>query len=132
MSASRRLLAVAGLLVTFVAGAFVGFAADRILLHRSLGHHPSPRMIEFLVERLDRRLDLTPQQRVEVKRIIEDRHRRIDAAWVGMRSNVHKEIEGGNADIERILTPEQRKKFDQIKMRLIPRRDGRGIRFHHE
>ncbi len=130
-SSSTIVLAVVALLVTFLAGVLTGFAGSRFLFWKRPARVPS-RAAEFLMKRLDRRLDLTPQQEIQVTRILERHHERIAAVWNGVRPQVRKEIEETNAEIERVLTPEQRAKFGQIKMRLMPRHDRPGIRFRHD
>lgn len=67
-----------------------------------------------VVDRLDHELHFTPQQKVLVQQII-DRHRgRIDAV-IGQ---VRQEIDASNAEIDKVLTPEQRAKFAKIRMRM--------------
>jgi Spy/CpxP family protein refolding chaperone len=75
----------------------------------------------MFVEHLSRKLDLTQQQRTEVEKILERRRARVEA----IRANAHKEIDETNAEIEKVLTPEQRKKFDELKMKMA----GRGEHF---
>jgi len=127
---STTLVAVGILLLTFVVGLVLGVVGDRLLLW---ARPPvSPHSAEFITRRLDRRLHFTPQQRQQVERIIAQRQTRIGQIWASVRPQVRQEIDQTNAEIERILTPEQRTEFAKIKMRMMPRRDGRGIRFRHD
>ena len=124
-------LVAAGILVlTFVAGFVLGVVSDRIVLW----FHPRPPhpSASFFVDRLDHRLHLTPQQRKEVERIIAQRQDRIRYIWESVRPQVRQEINQTNAEIERVLTPEQRVEFEKVRMRLMPRHDGRGMRFRHD
>lgn len=75
-------------------------------------------MAQFLVKRLDHRLDLSPQQEAEIEKILERGQQRISAVWGEARPRVRQEIERTNAEIERLLTPEQRVEFQKIKMRI--------------
>jgi len=127
---STTVLAAVALLVTFAAGLLVGIAGDRYLLWKR--PVPPPRGAAFLMQRLDRRLDLTPQQEVQITQILDKHQQRMRAVWTNVHPQLRREVEETNAEIERILTPEQREKFAKIKMRLTPRPDRRGIRFRHD
>lgn len=119
MSAPKTtLVAILVLAVTFTAGAAVGVFAAHFAHIR--GEHMPP--VFPMVNRLDRRLDLTDQQRAQVEQIIRRRHTAIMAS-------VHAEIEQANAEITRILTPEQRKKFERIKLHFGGRH-GRSVPRH--
>jgi Spy/CpxP family protein refolding chaperone len=61
----------------------------------------------MMVDRLDRHLDLTDAQRAKIEQIIEQHHR-----------SIGKEIETANAEIDLVLTPEQRQKFAKMRMHL--------------
>jgi hypothetical protein len=118
------------LVVTFATGVVLGVvAAHVILLH---GGPPGPRSAAFLVKRLDRRLDLTPQQEAEVTRIIQRGHTRISAVWSNVHPQIRVEIDRTNDEIDRVLTPAQRAKFAEIKMKMAPRRLEPGLRFRHD
>jgi len=110
------IVAVFVLAATFLAGAVVGILGDRVL-HRRRG------IPEFathvMVNRLSRHLDLDDAQRTKVAAIIERHHTRINAFFAGMRPRVREEIEQTNREIEVVLTPEQRKKFERMKMHVM-------------
>ena len=130
MSALKTsLLAAIALVITFVVGAIVGVVADRVFIRR-VGI--PLRSSAWVVSRLDHRLHFTEQQRVQVKAIVERRQQRIADAWTNVRPTVRREIEETNIEIDRVLTPEQRIEFAKIRMRLMPRRTGDGIRFQHD
>ena len=118
-------IAAAALVVTFIAGFLVGAVADRFL-HR--GRRVPPAAPHVMINRLDRHLDLSDQQRSEIQTILERRHEKIEKVWAGIQPTVRSEIDQANAEIERLLTPEQRQKFQRLRMRLGPRmhREGRG------
>ena len=111
-------------LVTFVAGMFTGIFVD----HLTRRPHGGPRIrraaAHMMLSRLDRHLDLTDDQEKKIGEILRRRHERITELWEGVRPQVSKEIEATNAEIERLLTPEQRAKFQEMKMRLGPPHDG--------
>ena len=118
-----RTTAVVVVIVAFIAGFIVGVAGDRFYLFR---HFPPRHMSEFvahrIVDRMDRELHFTPQQKAQVQQII-DRHRvRIDALMSGVRPQVRQELDATNAEIEKILTPDQRVQFSKMRMRMGGRR----------
>ena len=132
MSSSARttILAVIALSVTLFTGIFIGVAGTHVLIHHGW-IKPSSRSATFIVKRLDRRLDLSPQQEAEIVRIVKLRHANIANVWSNVHPQVRREIELANADIEKVLTPEQRVKFAPIKMRML-RGNPRRIRFDHD
>jgi Spy/CpxP family protein refolding chaperone len=126
---STRTTAVVVVIVAFIAGLFAGAAGDRFYLFRTHRLFPGRHMMDFaahrIVDRLDRELHLTPQQKTQVQQII-DRHRvRIDAVMSGVRPQVRQELDATNAEIEKILTPDQRTQFGKMRMRM-PGRRGMG------
>ncbi|HYO75020.1 MAG TPA: hypothetical protein VE010_01050 [Thermoanaerobaculia bacterium] len=109
---------VAGLVLalTFLAGMAAGVFTSHMMILR--GGHGAERFPRAIVNRLDRRLDLTDAQRAQVEVIIRRRHARIDEMWRGVRSDVRGEIERTNEEIAKVLTPEQRVRFERMRMRL--------------
>jgi hypothetical protein len=128
-ASSTRLLAAFVVVVTFFVGAVVGaFAVHAWLLRFGLPQHSA----QFITRRLDRRLHFSNEQRAQVIEIVDRHERRIAVIWSNVRPSVHQEIESANIEIDRVLTPEQRVVFGQIRMRLMPRTGDDGIRFKHE
>lgn len=115
------IIAVFVVLAAFATGVLAGIAIDR-RLHRP----PAPAfMVDAMLHRLDRRLDLTDEQREKIEQIIERRHERMTELFAHVRPQMDAEIAATNAEIERVLTPEQREKFQKMRMRLGPRHGGR-------
>lgn len=116
-SSSSKLLAALALVITFVVGALVGIAGDRVLLMRRGGmpHYPPAQMI---VRHLDRRLHLNDSQRALITEIVQRHEQKIRGLWSGVRPAVRNEIEAANSEIDRVLTPGQRAEFAKMKMRL--------------
>lgn len=111
-------------IVAFIAGLFVGIAGDRFYFHRMF-----PGRRDFgsarIVDRLNRELHLSAQQKTEVQQII-DRHRvRIDVLMTNVRPQIRQELDATNAEIDKILTPDQRAAFAKMRMRM-PGRRGMG------
>ena len=117
-AAKTTIVAILVVVVTFTAGLAVGvFGAHIVHIRRE---HMSPVFpTRMMVNRLDRRLDLTDQQRAQVEKIIRRHHSAII-------TRVHAEIEQANAEITSVLTPEQRKKFERIKLQIDARHGRRG------
>jgi len=105
-----------------VAGAVLGVAGDRAWMHIHRQQR-APRL-DRLVEHLDRTLNLTPQQEGTVKEIVERRGVRVEAIAATMRPQMRQEIESTNAEIEKVLTPEQRLKFQTLSQRMHQRHRG--------
>ena len=125
---STRTTAVVVVIVAFIAGLIVGIAGDRLYLFRSHRIFPSRHMAEFaahrIVDRLDHELHFTPQQRAQVQQIL-DRHRaRIDKLMSGVRPQLRQEIDASNAEIDKVLTPDQRVQFSKVRMRMHSGRRG--------
>jgi len=121
-ASNARTTAIAVVIIAFIAGVFVGIAGDHLLII----HHLFPRHFGSrpIAERLDRELHLTPQQKTQVQQIL-DRHRaRIDAMMGNVRPQIRQEIDATNAEIDKILTPDQRTQFAKMKMRMPRRRGG--------
>ncbi len=112
--------------VAFIAGLMIGVVGDRIYVvrHRDrFGMRGQRFMTARIVAHLDNELHLTPPQRDAVTRILEDRRARISAIAADVRPQIRREIEIGNAEIEKLLTPEQRAHFDKMKIRMLPGHD---------
>jgi Spy/CpxP family protein refolding chaperone len=126
--APRRTLLIATVVVVlaFVAGVIVGVVGTRVWQWRGGPprlHVQGVRvMSDRMVHRLDRELDLSDEQRAQIEKILEARTMRIDGLWTNVGPQVRIEIDATNAEIERVLNPEQRAKFQKLKMRFQRRR----------
>lgn len=124
MSIERRsrvtttLLALLALLLTFAAGVVVGGVGSRMLQFRRGGPMVPEHAGRMMLNRLDRRLDLTDEQREKVGEILRRRHARINSLWTTVRPRVEEELAATNAEIAKVLTPEQRREFEEMKLRM--------------
>ncbi|MEA2164300.1 MAG: hypothetical protein QOK37_2427 [Thermoanaerobaculia bacterium] len=121
MSSKTRTAAVVVVIVAFLAGILVGVAGDHLYLIRSgrlAPRHNSRFAADRMAERLAGQLDLSAQQKTQVQQIIERHRAKIDATMNSVRPQVRQEVEATNAEIETILTPEQRTKFADLRMRI--------------
>jgi hypothetical protein len=103
------------LLLTFGAGFVGGLAVHRAFVLR---HHGMAPRTDMMLNHLDRALDLSDAQRKQIAGILSHRRERIESLWSGVRPRVRAEVEATNAEIERVLTAEQRAKFERMKMRM--------------
>ena len=118
--------------VAFVAGALIGFAGGRVYSIYRLFHRHGPEFVtRGILRHLDHELNLTPQQHDQIAAIMDRHHKRMQALAEGVRPQMHQELDNANREIEAVLTPEQRKKYDAMRMhmeRFIPghgrRREG--------
>lgn len=123
-----RVTAIVVVIVAFIAGLLVGVAGDHVyLIHnrqlnsrRAMGN-----MAKHLLDRLDRDLSLTPQQHEQVRRIIDAHHQKIESIAAATRPQIGQELSQASREIEAVLTPEQRRKFATVRMRVHG-----GPRFH--
>jgi Spy/CpxP family protein refolding chaperone len=110
--------------IAFLGGIFIGVAGDRFYLIRArefFPHHAGPFVTDHMVRHLQRELNLSPQQSEQVRRILETSRGRIDALFANVRPQVKQEIDQASAQIEKVLTREQRTKFEALRMRMMKR-----------
>jgi Spy/CpxP family protein refolding chaperone len=130
VSSNTRAAAVAVVVVAFLAGILVGVAGDHLYLIRSgrlTPRHATSRFAaDRMTDRLTHELDLSPQQKTQVQQIIERHRAKIDATMANVRPQVRQELDATNAEIETVLTPEQKTKFADLRMRIGARRRDRS------
>jgi Spy/CpxP family protein refolding chaperone len=106
------------LLGAFVAGAAIGFAAERAMGHGRPGRH-GPRSP---LDRMSRDLNLTAAQRVSFDTILENREKQMRQLFAPMQPQMDSLMKIGKVigdsthqQLKRVLTPEQQVKFDKIR-----------------
>jgi hypothetical protein len=111
---------VVTVIATLIVGFLLGVVGDRAWLvrHGRVATRAQRFAPDRIVKRLDSQLHFTDQQRVQVTSIIQARQQRIAAIQGTVRPQIRAQIDQANAEIEKILTPEQRTTFQQIKMRV--------------
>jgi Spy/CpxP family protein refolding chaperone len=125
VSNKTRTAAVVVVIVAFLAGILVGVAGDHLYLIRSgrlFPRHASRFAADRMSERLAKELQLTAQQKTQVQQIIERHRAKIDALMSNVRPQVRHELDATNAEIETILTPDQRTKFAALHLHVGSRR----------
>ena len=105
------------ILGAFVAGAAVGVAGDRMLEHGRPSRH-GPRSP---LDRMARDLDLTPAQRASFDTILENRRKQMRQRFAPIRPQMDSLMaldkvsrDSTHEQLRRVLTPEQRVKFDKM------------------
>src|ERR1700682_5457937 len=100
----------------------IGVTGDRVYLIRTRQYFPARvpgrSMTKHLADRPDRELHFDSQQRTRVESILERRRQSIDTIWSSVRPQVETEINAANAEIDKVLNPEQRVKFKSLQMRM--------------
>ncbi len=80
--------------------------------------------IRELGKRMERQLDLTAEQRGRIETIVRESQRRIKGVFEEVAPKAREEFRETRMKIREVLTPEQRKKFEE----LFKVRDGGGKR----
>jgi Spy/CpxP family protein refolding chaperone len=75
------------------------------------GAGPPP---EVLLERLTRDLDLTARQRAEIQTVLRSGRDRVEQLQREVRGRFDEEQHNLHAEIRKVLTPEQQKRFERI------------------
>jgi len=70
--------------------------------------------LQNLLHRMDAQLNLTPEQRGQIEQIISDSQERTKALWKPIAPQMGREMQHVRDEIRDTLTPEQRKKFDDL------------------
>jgi Spy/CpxP family protein refolding chaperone len=124
VSTSPRAAAALLIAGALIAGAILGVAGDHAWMHwHRMAHAPR---LGLLVEHLDHELNFTPQQKTAVTQIVERHRARIEALSASVRPQVRQELDATNAEIEKVLTPEQRTKFEALQLHRRQRMNRRG------
>lgn len=93
---------------------------------RSPNSNPAPGLLsrEF-IQVLERQLQLTPEQREQIGRIMAEGQERVRTLRDRIDPELRKEMQQTREQIRAVLTPDQREQFEQM-MKRVPRRNERG------
>ncbi len=118
-----RLLGVALLAATFVAGALSGAAIERVLgaEEPSAAQHGNDEdsRRSYIIDQVE----MTGQQRTTIDAILEQRSDRMRAVWQEVEPRMDAVTDSARMDIMGVLTPEQRAEYER---KLEERRSRRG------
>jgi Spy/CpxP family protein refolding chaperone len=106
-------------LVIFVAGLVTGAVGAKRLLKSP---RPVPKyepmqpwmLREQFRTELDRRLRLTPEQNARIERVMHEGQERVKEIWSLVGPEMQSELRAVREEIRRELTPEQRRRFDEM------------------
>jgi hypothetical protein len=110
------------LLLVFLCGAVTGALVMRHHLHNTMHRVAVPsdpdQMRDFTLGRFQRELNLTPEQSEEVKLVLDDFFK----YYHSLQSQMDEVRAAGKSRIVRVLSQEQKEKFDKIMHELQARR----------
>ena len=86
----------------------------RILEQRAAPSQSWDNRIRELGKRMERQLDLTAEQRDRIEIIVRDSQRRIKSVFDEATPKAREEFRETRTKIREVLTPEQRKKFEEL------------------
>ncbi len=99
----------------FLAGLLSGVGLSVVLAPRFM-HPPHPGDIKrHVMNRLTHDLDLTSDQQAKIEPIVEKSIESVEAAHVDEVARVSQIMKDSNAQIEPLLTPEQKTRLDQLE-----------------
>ncbi|MGB5922143.1 MAG: hypothetical protein WBH36_07945 [Syntrophobacteria bacterium] len=129
----KRWKLISGLLLVFVLGVLAGSFGTRIYLKDRFEHlrkDPKARQA-FIMRKLSKELELTPDQKIKVEKIVEQMGEKRREFFLKNRPEIKKIMDEGFAQIRKELNSDQQKKLDVLREEFEKRRKGRDAsRFH--
>ena len=122
--------AIFGVILVFVLGILCGILATHLMYKyrfESILSGRAQNREEFIVKKLNRRLNLDSRQEEQIRTIIHGTHEEMKALRNSFRPQTEAIIERSQAKIREILTPEQRKKYEQLIAERRERDKERGF-----
>ena len=115
-------------LVIFVAGLFTGAVGVRHFIGPQRGFRPTPeapflpRMLrEEFVRTLSSEMDLDPDQREKVQKIVRESQQRTQILTQLIEPEMREELRATREAIRDVLKPEQRERYDEFLRRQMAR-----------
>ena len=129
----KRWKLVLGLLLVFVLGILAGAFGTRIYLKDRFAHlrkDPKARQA-FIMGKLSKELELTPDQKIKVEKIVEQTGAKRREFFLKNRPEIKKIMDEGFLQIKKELNNDQQKKLDVMREEFKKRRKARDAsRFH--
>ncbi|MDH3851197.1 MAG: hypothetical protein OEV09_09070 [Deltaproteobacteria bacterium] len=129
----KRWKLISGLLLVFVLGILAGSFGTRIYLKDRFEHlrkDPKARQA-FIMRKLSKELELTPDQKIKVEKIVEQMGAKRREFFLKNRPEIKKIMDEGFAQIKKELNNDQQKKLDVLRAEFENRRKARDAsRFH--
>lgn len=100
----------------FLAGGVTGgLVVARVAMHRFF-HPPGPeQMADRILRRMESRLDLTSDQVNQIRPILEKAGTTMQQVRLDSMKRVRETMDQSHAEIAKLLTPEQQKKFEEME-----------------
>jgi Spy/CpxP family protein refolding chaperone len=98
-------------IVIFAAGALTGALVVRLPTHPRQG--PGGMRLDFL-RRVERDLDLTPEQRERIDKILKESQEHTSKIMEPIAPALHAELQRTKEEFRQALTPQQQARFDQL------------------
>jgi len=113
----KRSTALVAVVALFLVGVLVGILGTHLFYLRQLRHPGGMAALgnRFLANSLDRRLDLTPEQRRQVDAILADASREAGAVRREMMPRILEILDRSHRRIAAVLTPEQRQELERFR-----------------
>lgn len=120
----------------FLTGLLAGVALDRMVLHHRHGpfagmgpgpgglrEHPEARaeLQKRMADRMTEDLNLTPDQRLQLEAVLPRHAAEFDSLRTEMDARLRTLLDSSSADVEHILTPEQKTKWAALRHRFQDR-----------
>jgi hypothetical protein len=129
-----RLVAGVVIVLVFLAGVAVGFFVHHAIPRRGFGGlaiggpppGPRPGVKGWMLERLDRDLDLSPEQRARIDTVLTRRESDLRTLMSEARPRFETIAARTRGEIQAVLTPAQQEKFEAITKRIDAKREGPG------
>ena len=99
-------------LLSSILGLVVGFWIGREHFPR---HWDRRQRYEKMLERFDSRLQLTPEQKPQVRSVFESKRQKMEALRGEMRPKFQEIRRSTQEDLRKLLTPDQQKKFERME-----------------
>lgn len=119
-------------LIIFVAGGVTGGAIVRAFPRtqpKKVTGQPAPFNGDHrrnYLQRLDKEVQLTPEQRAKIEKILADGQERMKKLWEPVAPKAKDEYKRTRQEISEILTPEQREKMKNMRRPWEKNREERG------
>ncbi len=82
--------------------------------------HPPEMLGKQFVQELDKKLHLTPEQRMAIGKIVAEGQERNHEIWTNATPQIRKVLQDVRQQIREQLTPDQRKKYEELLKRFRP------------
>lgn len=116
------------LLVLFASGVLIGSVGTRMYVRHKLSRifaRERPAVRNLFVRRLTRELDLSKEQREEIRDIASRAAEAFQKLYAQHRSEVEDLLDQSASEMKKHLSPAQREQFDELRKRMKARHEKR-------